>query len=109
MISYDDFARVDMRAGVIVEVEDFPRAKNPSYKVKIDFGPDIGPKWTSVRATNYPKETLIGMQIIGVVNFPSKNIAGFMSEVLVLGVPQEDGSLSLLTPSLPAKLGTRVY
>ena len=69
----------------------------------------VGEKWTAMQATNYAKESLMGMQVIGVVNFPPKNIAGFMSEVLVLGVQQADGKLSLLTPSLPAQIGTRVY
>ena len=109
MISYEDFDKVEMRTGVIVAVEEFPRARNPSYKARVDFGPEVGEKWTAMQATNYAKETLIGMQVIGVVNFPPKNIAGFMSEVLVLGVQQADGKLSLLTPSLPAKIGTRVY
>ena len=109
MATYDDFTRLDIRTGVIVHVEEFPRARNPSYKVRIDFGPEIGTKWSSVQATNYTKDALVGMQVVAVVNFEPKNIAGFMSEVLVLGVPQEDGSLSLLTPSKAAKLGGRVY
>ena len=110
MINFDDFLKVDMRAGKIIEVEDFERAKKPTYKVKIDFGPEIGIKNSSVQAkSDYTKEQLLNMQIIGVVNFPPKNIAGFMSEVLILGVYAEDGALSILTPSgKPAKLGGRV-
>ena len=109
MISFEDFEKIEMRAGVIVHIEDFPRARMPSYKARVDFGPEVGEKWTSMQATNYAKETLIGMQVIGVVNFAPKNIAGFMSEVLVLGVRQADGTVSILTPSQPAKIGSRVY
>jgi tRNA-binding protein len=109
MITFDDFLKVDMRAGVILEVEDFPRARNPSYKVKVDFGDEIGVKWTAMQATMYSKEELVGMQVVGVVNFPPKNIAGFLSEVLILGVPQQDGTVSILTPTRPAMLGGRVY
>lgn len=111
MITYEDFSKVDMRVGKIIQVEDFERAQKPSYKVKVDFGPEIGVKWSSVQAKReYTKEELIGWQVVGVVNFPPKNIAGFMSEVLLLGVPAEDGSLSLLEPSRrPAQLGGKVY
>ncbi|HLY27653.1 MAG TPA: tRNA-binding protein, partial [Aggregatilineales bacterium] len=109
MATYDDFTKLDIRTGVIEHVEDFPRARNASYKVRVNFGPEVGTKWSSVQATNYGKDALIGMQVVAVVNFEPKNIAGFMSEVLVLGVPQEDGSLSLLTPSLPGRLGGKVY
>ena len=109
MIEYTDFERVDMRTGTILEVEDFPRARKPSYRIKIDFGPEIGIKQSGVQATNYRKEDLIGMQVVCVVNFPPKNIAGFMSEVLVLGVDGADGALSLLTPSRKAKIGGQVY
>ena len=110
-ISYDEFLKVDMRVGEIVEVEEFERARNPSYKIKVNFGPDIGEKWSSAQAKlAYSRKELLGMQVIAVVNFPPKNIAGFMSEVLVLGVEKEDGSLSLLQPSRqPAALGSRVY
>lgn len=109
MISIEDFEKVDMRAGVIVDVQDFTRARKPSYKARIDFGPEIGERWSAMQATNYTKETLVGMEVICVVNLPPRNIAGFMSEVLTLGVKQADGKLSLLTPSLPAQIGTRVY
>lgn len=110
-ITYDDFRRVDMRVGEVREVLDFDRAKNPSYKLRIDFGPEIGEKWSSVQAkTAYTKEELLGRQVIAVVNFAPKNIAGFMSEVLVLGVHLADDSMSLLEPSRrPAVVGFRVY
>jgi len=110
MITYDDFLKVEMRVGKIVHVEDFLRARNPSYKVQIDFGPEIGLKWSSLQAkTNYTLEEMVGRSVVAVVNFPPKNIAGFMSEVLVLGVPAAEGGLSLLLPSLPAPVGGRVY
>ena len=110
MISYDDFEKVDIRAGRIVEVKEFPRARNPSYKLEIDFGDPIGRKWSSAAAArDYSMEELKGMYVIAVVNFPPKNIAGFMSEVLTLGVPAEDGGLSLLMPSHPPQLGGRLY
>ena len=98
-----------MRVGEIVAVEDFPRARNPSYKIKVNFGDEIGEKWSAAQATNYTREELLGRQVIGVVNFPPRNIAGFMSECLILGVPTEANKLSLLTPTLPAKIGGKVY
>jgi len=108
-IAYEDFAKVDIRAGVISAVEDFPRARNPAYRFEIDFGKEIGRKRSSAQATNYSKDELIGMQVMGVVNLPPKNIAGFLSEVLILGVDGRDGQLSLLTPSRDAELGARMY
>ncbi|MGB5105488.1 MAG: tRNA-binding protein [Candidatus Zixiibacteriota bacterium] len=111
LITYDDFRKVDIRVGEIIEVLDFERARNPSYKVRINFGAEIGEKWSSVQAKlAYTKEELLDRQILAVVNFPPKNIAGFQSEALILGVEKEDGSLSLLEPSRkPAVLGFRVY
>src|SRR3954452_12287022 len=108
-ISYDDFDKVDVRAGVITAVEDFPRARNPSYRLEVDFGPEIGVKRTSAQVTNYSRDELLGMQVVAVVNFPPKNIAGFQSEVLVLGVDGVDGKLALLTPSREAAVGARMY
>lgn len=110
MITYDDFAKVDIRVGKIVAVEDFPRARHPSYRVQVDFGPEAGTKWSSVQAKReYTKDEMLGRYVLGVVNFPPKNIAGFMSECLVLGVPAEDDSLSLIMPSRPAKVGGKLY
>jgi tRNA-binding protein len=111
MATYDDFLKLDIRAGKIIKIEDFPEAKKPAYKVQVDFGSEIGLKWSSVQAKNeYTKEQLLGMEVVGVVNFPSKRIANFDSEVLLIGVSKDDGSLSLLQPSrIPAKLGSRVY
>ena len=107
--TFEDFQRLDLRTGVILAVEDFPRARMPAYRVTVDFGPEIGTKRSSVQATNYSKDALIGMQVVGVVNVPPRNIAGFRSEVLILGVPGEDGALALLTPSRRARTGGAVY
>ena len=109
MATHDDFQRIDVRVGEIVAVEDFPRAHNPSYKIKVNFGAEIGEKWSAAQATNYTRDELLGKRVVAVVNFEPKNIAGFMSECLILGVPGEDGHVSLLTPSRPAPLGGRMY
>lgn len=108
-ITFDDFLRVDMRVGVITHVEEFPRARVPAWKVTVDFGPELGERRSSVQATNYAPEELVGLQVVAVVNFPPRNIAGFRSEVLVLGVPGEDGRLSVLSPTRTAQVGSRVY
>lgn len=109
-ISFEDFQKVDIRAGRVIHVEDFPRARTPSYRVQVDFGPGIGIKWSSVGAKReYTREDLLGRQVLGVINLPPKNIAGFQSEVLILGVPAEDEGLSLIEPSRPARLGGRLY
>jgi tRNA-binding protein len=110
IIEYSDFDKVDMRTGLVVAVEDFPRARTPTYKVQVDFGLNIGTKWSSVQAKNdYSVDELLGRQLLGVVNLAPKSIAGFLSEALLLGVPAEQGTLSLLVPSRPAKVGGRVY
>src|SRR5579864_1394633 len=99
MITYGDFEKVDIRVGKIVKVDDFPQARKPAYKLTIDFGPDIGIKRSSAQITNYTKEELLGKQIIGVVNFPPRQIGPFQSEVLTLGVPDGNGQVILLTPT----------
>jgi tRNA-binding protein len=109
MATFDEFQKIKMQVGRIVSVEDFPRARQPSYKIEVDFGPGTGIKRTSAQATSYPKESLVGLDVIAVTNFPPKNIAGFMSEVLILGVEGEDGRLSLLVPDREAKPGARVH
>ena len=108
-IEYADFERVDVRLGVITDVEDFPRARNPSYRLTIDFGPEIGTKRSSAQVTTYTHEELVGMQVVAVVNFEPRNIAGFMSEVLVLGVADADGSVVLLTPTREGAVGGRMH
>ena len=107
--TFEGFLQIDMRVGVITAVEDFPRARNPSYRLTVDFGSELGVRRSSAQATNYDPDALIGMQVVCVVNFPPRNIAGFMSEVLVLGTPGADGAISLLTPSRPAEIGGRIY
>lgn len=98
MITWNDFQKIDIRVGKIIEVGDFPEAKNPSYKLKIDFG-GLGIKKSSAQITKlYSKEDLLNKQIVAVVNFPPKQIANFVSEVLVLGVVLEKGKVVLLQP-----------
>ena len=97
-ITYDDFAKVDLRIGRVVEVQPFPKARNPSWKVRVDLGPDLGEKWSSAQITNYSADELVGTQVVCVCNFPPRNIAGFMSEVLILGAPDADGKIILLSP-----------
>ncbi len=108
-VNYDAFLKLDMRVGEIVEVQDFPAARHPAYKVRVLFGPEVGELWSSVQATNYPKQALVGKQVIGVVNLPPKDIAGFRSQCLILGVPGQDGMLSILVPSRPSAVGGKVY
>ncbi len=118
MISYDDFQKataafdaVDIRVGKIVEVQAAgPEARKPAYKLTIDFGEEIGVKKSSVQiVANYTKEELVGTQVIGVVNFPPKQIGTFISEVLTLGVADSNGNVVLLRPTKEAKLGSRMF
>ena len=106
-LAWSDFERVDMRVGRIVEVETFPEARKPAYKLTIDFGP-YGLKRSSAQITNYLLEELAGRLIVAVVNFPPKRIGPFVSEVLVLGAIQPDDSVILLTPDPGAELGSRI-
>ena len=108
-ISYDQFAQVEMRAGRIVRVEEFPRARKPAYKLWIDFG-EYGVKRSSAQATAlYTMDDLEGRLVVAVTNFPPRQVADFMSEVLVLGVPGADGEVVLLQPERDVPLGGRVY
>src|SRR5712691_4115766 len=98
-LSYADFERVDIRVGRIIEVQDFPEARKPAFKLRIDFGPELGIKKSSAQATrHYTKENLLNRLVVAVINFPPKQIGPFMSEVLTLGVPDGDGGVVLLTP-----------
>ena len=109
-ITWDDFEKVDVRIGEVVEVEPFPEARKPSMRLKIDFGASIGTRRTSAQiTTNYEPENLVGRQVVAVVNFPPKRIAGFKSEVLVLGVPDENEEVVLLSPDRNVPLGGRMF
>jgi tRNA-binding protein len=108
-ISWKDFEKVEMRIGTITEVSDFPEAKNPAYKMLIDFGEEIGQRKTSAQITKrYKKEELLYRQIVAVVNFPKKQIANIMSECLVLGAVGEDNDIVLLNPDFKVENGLRV-
>lgn len=108
MISWEDFEKVDIRCGTILEVLDFPNARKPAYQLCIDFG-SLGIKKSSAQITSlYTKEELPGRQVIAVVNFPVKQIANFFSECLVLGVYNENDDVVLLEPSLQVKNGTKI-
>ena len=107
-ITYDDFVKVEMRVGRIVEVQSFPRARNPSYKVKVDFA-GAGARWSSAQITNYSEAELEGRLVVCVVNMPPRNIAGFKSEVLVMGAPDAEGRTMLLQPDPGATVGSEVF
>jgi tRNA-binding protein len=110
MIEYQDFEKVDIRVGKIIKVEDFPQARKPSYKLEIDFGPEIGIKKSSAQITKYyTKEELVGKLVMGVVNFPVKQIGPFFSECLTLGVPDGNGNVVLLTPTHEVPLGGKMF
>ena len=109
-ISWTDFEKVDVRVGRVVEAEPFPEAHKPSVKLTVDFGSEVGVKRSSAQiTTHYILETLVGKQVVAVVNVPNKRIAGFKSEVLVLGVPDEEGAVVLLAPDREVPLGVRMF
>lgn len=110
-LSYGDFLKVDIRVGRIIDVQDFPEARKPAYKLKIDFGPALGVKKSSVQATkHYSKADLADRLVVAVVNLPPKQIGPFMSEVLTLGVPDADGVVVLLAPTeRDVPLGGRMF
>ena len=104
IVTYDDFAKVELRSGTIVKVEEFPRAKKPAYKVWVDFGKDLGILQTSAQVTvHYTPETLLGRSVVGCVNLGEKNIAGFTSQFLLVGFSDENGAICLITidPKVP--------
>ena len=106
-VSFDDFVKVDIRVGRIVEVEEFPQARNPAWKLRVDFGAEIGVKRSSAQITNYPREQLLGRLVTAVVNFPPRQVGPVRSEVLVLGT-YSDGLVLLLDPDPAAVPGDRV-
>ena len=109
-ITYDDFQKVDIRAGIITRAEPFPEARKPAIKLWVDFGPEIGEKRSSAQLTrHYTPEGLVGRQVIAVVNFPPRQIGKVMSEVLVLGVPDADGEVVLLSPDQVVPVGGRMF
>ena len=108
-ITIDDFQAVDMRVGRVIEVEDFPEARKPAWKLRIDFGPEIGVKRSSAQITNYGREELEGRLVVAVVNFPPRQIGPVRSEVLCLGASDEEGRIILLAPDAGVAPGARVH
>lgn len=107
-IAFDDFLAVDMRVGRVVEVEDFPQARKPAWKLRIDFGPEIGVRRSSAQITNYTREELEGSLVVAVVNFPPRQVGPVRSEVLVLGAVEADGTVLILRPDGDATPGSRI-
>ena len=108
--TFDDFLKLDIRVGRITAAEPFPEARKPAYRLTVDFGPDIGLRKSSAQITaNYDCAALIGRLVLGVVNFPPRQIGPMRSEVLVLGVPDAAGEVVLITPDAPVPLGARLY
>ena len=107
LVSFNDFVRIDIRVGRIVEVEEFPEARRPAWKLRVDFGEELGVKRSSAQITNYTREELDGRLVLAVVNFPSRQVGPVRSEVLVLGT-YSDGLVLLLNPEPGAQLGDRV-
>ena len=109
-ITYADFENVDIRVGTVIAAEPFPEARKPAFKLRIDFGPEIGVKKTSAQITkHYTPETLVGRQVAAVVNFPPRQIGPFMSEVLTLGFPDAEGGVVLIAPSLEVPNGGKLF
>lgn len=109
-ISYDDFVKVDIRVGRVVRAEPYPEARKPAIKMWIDFGGEIGERQSSAQLTaHYTPETLIGKQVMAVVNFPPRQIGKFMSQVLVLGLPDQNGEVVLIGPDMVVPVGGRMH
>ncbi|MEM1386022.1 MAG: tRNA-binding protein [Pseudomonadota bacterium] len=109
-ISFDDFMKVDIRVGIVTRAEEFPQARKPAYKLWVDYGPEIGEKKSSAQITaHYDTASLVGRRVLGVVNFPPRQIGPFMSEALVLGVPDAEGAVVLLAPDHDVAPGARMF
>jgi len=110
MATLEEFQKIDIRVGTIVEAQPFPGARKPAYRITVDFGPELGVKRSSAQITElYRSEELVGRQVLAVVNFPPKRIAGFVSQVLVLGVDDGQGRVVLVAPERPVPNGRRLY
>jgi tRNA-binding protein len=110
MLTWDEFEKVDLRAGTILEAREFPKARKPAYQLILDFGPEIGIKQSSAQLTHhYTPATLVGRQVLAVVNFPPKQIGPFRSEVLVVGAPDAEGHTVLAALAAPVPNGSRLY
>jgi len=109
LVTIEDFELIDMRVGRIAQVEDFPEARRPAWKLRVDFGPEIGEKRSSAQIAHYSREELHGRLVLAVVNLPPRQIGTVLSEVLVLGVPDEEGRVILLRPDADVPVGGRVY
>jgi tRNA-binding protein len=110
MLTWDEFEKVDLRAGTILEAREFPKARKPAYQLVLDFGPEIGIKQSSAQLTHhYTPATLVGRQVLAVVNFPPKQIGPFRSEVLVVGAPDAEGHTVLAALAAPVPNGSRLY
>ncbi len=109
-VTYEDYTKIGLKVGRVIAVDDFPEARRPAFKLTIDFGPEVGIKRSSAQVTaNYTKEDLLGRQVIGVVNFPPKQIGPFFSEVLTLGFDDENGEIILAGPDKDVPLGNKLY
>jgi len=109
-ITWAEFEKVELRVGTIREVRDFPKARKPAYQLRIDFGPELGERWSSAQITDlYGAEELVGRQVLAVVNFPPKQIANFQSECLTTGVPDEAGRVVLVSPDREVPNGSKLF
>lgn len=110
LISWQDFEKVELRVGTVVQVDDFPEARKPAFKLTVDFGQEFGIRRTSAQVTkHYTKEELLGMQVVGVCNFPKKQIANFQSEFLVTGFPDAEGNVVLISPGKKVPNGGKLF